>query len=186
MYSAVEKTQSRFRRLRVAGMLFLRLQSEEVSLRVWRLHSEVSIERSGCFISMCSDLRMPHAVPLLPAELHLWVKLSFWHPFSPSLRGAADEAPRRKELKRENKHAPFCTSHPWNLHVVGKPYRGKNYHHICGGTKVWPGAGWKSHVPPRNRLSIILGVTPQWAWDTWQDRPASGCNILHMLSGLLS
>lgn len=51
--SAVEKMQSRFRRLRMVGMLFLRLWSEKLSLRMCHLRSKVSVERCGLVSSEC-------------------------------------------------------------------------------------------------------------------------------------
>lgn len=186
MCSAVENMQSRVRRLRMAGMLVLRVQSEEVSLRLWHLHGEVSVEGCG-FISTLRDFVIPHPAPLL-VELYResCVKLRFCQLFFLSLRKAANEAPQRKKLERDNKQAPFLISQPWNLRVLGNPCKSKKLSPYLWGQQS-PTWSWRK----------ILCLSQKWivdysrshsttrAWDTWQDSPTSGHNILHMLSGLL-
>lgn len=50
--STIMKIQSGFGSLRVAQMLFLVLQSEEISPRMWHLNSDVSVERCDFVLSV--------------------------------------------------------------------------------------------------------------------------------------
>lgn len=103
MCSAVEKMQSRFRRLRMAGILFLKFWSE-ISLRMCHLHSEVSVERCGlvsseCLVTSWSPSSSPSpctAIRVGGTEVLLGLfslPCGGW--------GAAEEVPQRKILKRE-------------------------------------------------------------------------------------